>query len=193
MAARDLILDAADRVIRTEGVAKATTRRIAAEAGFSEALLYKHFADKHDLFLAVLHERTPDLPPWRELDEGTAVDRVTALTADVVEYYARAFPLAVALLGDGELLAGWRELMAAHPPGPHQPVAQVSDQLAAERDAGHVPPDLDPGAVAELLCGGALQHVFMESFGGASQASADVARRLVAGLRLAPQLSRVTG
>jgi Transcriptional regulator len=184
MAARDLILDAADRVLRDEGVAGATTRRIAREAGFSEAMLYKHFADKRDLFLAVLHERTPDLPPRRPLAEGTAVDRVTALTADVVDYYARAFPLAAALLGERSLLEGWREAMAAHPPGPHQPVAQVCDQLAAERAAGHLPADLDPQGTAELLCGGALQYVFMAGFGGQETPARDVATRLVAALRL---------
>jgi AcrR family transcriptional regulator len=183
MPARDLILDAADRVLRSEGVARATTRRIAAEAGFSEALLYKHFTDKRDLFLAVLHERTPGLPSRRPLDEGSVTDRLTGLVTDVVDYYARAFPLAAALLGERSLLAGWRELLAAHPPGPHQPVAQVRDQLAAERDAGHLPSDVDPHGVAELLCGGALQHVFIAAFGGPEETSDVVARRLVAALR----------
>ena len=184
MAARDVILDAADRVLRDEGVARATTRRIAHEAGFSEALLYKHFADKRELFLAVLHERTPPLPARRALDDGTAPERVSALVADVVDYYARAFPLAATLLGERSLLAGWRELLAAHPPGPHQPVARVRDQLAAEQHAGHLSSDLDPQGAAELLCGGALQHVFMAEFGGPGETSAQVGARLVAALRL---------
>ncbi len=184
MSAREVILDAADRVLRDEGVARATTRRIALEAGFSEALLYKHFADKRELFLAVLHERTPPLPPRRPLDHGTPRARVSALVADVVDYYGRAFPLAATLLGERSLLAGWRELLAAHPPGPHQPVAQVRDQLEAERAAGNLSPALDPQGVAELLCGGALQHVFMAEFAGPTETSAEVAERLVAALAL---------
>jgi AcrR family transcriptional regulator len=184
MPARDSILDAADRVLRDEGVSRATTRRIAREAGFSEALLYKHFADKHDLFLAVLHERTPPLPPRRPVDDAPASARLIALVADVVAYYARAFPLAAALLGERSLLAGWRELMAAHEPGPHQPVAQVRDQLRAEQDAGRLPRDLDATGVAELLCGGALQHAFSVGFGAPDEPAADVARRLVGALRL---------
>lgn len=184
MAARDLILDAADRVLRDEGVGRATTRRIALEAGFSEALLYKHFTDKRDLFLAVLHERTPALPSRRPLDEGTVRERLIALTADLVEYYAHAFPLAVALLGERDLLASWRELLAQHEPGPHQPVTQVRDQLAAERDSGNLPGDLDPQGVAELLCGGALQHVFMSGFTGGGATPVEVARRLVGALRV---------
>lgn len=184
MSAREQILDAADRVLRTEGVSRATTRRIATEAGFSEALLYKHFAHKRELFLAVLHERTPQLPSFRTVEGAGAAERLTDLTADLVAYYADAFPLAVALLGERELLAGWRELLAAHPPGPHQPVARVRDQVAAERDAGLVPADADPQGIAELLCGGALQHVFMSGFGGDELDARTVAERLVAALRL---------
>ena len=184
MSAREQILDAADRVLRTEGVSRATTRRIATEAGFSEALLYKHFAHKRELFLAVLHERTPQIPPLRPVEQDGAAARLTDLTADLVEYYANAFPLAVALLGERDLLAGWRELLAGHPPGPHQPVARVRDQVAAERDAGLLPADVDPEGIAELLCGGALQHVFMSGFGGDQVDARAVAARLVAALRI---------
>ncbi len=74
--------------------------------------------------------------------------------------------------------------MAAHPPGPHQPVAQVRDQLVAELAAGHLPADVDPGGAAELLCGGALQHSFLTGFGAPPEAAVDVAARLVSALRL---------
>ena len=50
MATRDRILDAAARIMRTEGVARATTKQIASEAGYSEATLYKHFSDKATAF-----------------------------------------------------------------------------------------------------------------------------------------------
>ncbi len=55
---RDVILDAAAGVMRERGLANVTTRQIAAAAGFSEATLYKHFADKVELMLAVLQERS---------------------------------------------------------------------------------------------------------------------------------------
>ena len=42
---RDRMLDAAYTVMRTRGLARATTKEIAREAGFSEAALYKHFED----------------------------------------------------------------------------------------------------------------------------------------------------
>ena len=54
---RDRILDAAATVMREKGIAKATTKEIARAAGYSEALLYKHFADKQEIYMGVLRER----------------------------------------------------------------------------------------------------------------------------------------
>ena len=53
------MLDAAAHVMRTRGMARATTKEIAKAAGYSEAALYKHFRDKTEMFLAVLTERVP--------------------------------------------------------------------------------------------------------------------------------------
>ena len=53
-----MILDAAAAVLHERGLANATTRQIAAAAGFSEATLYKHFTGKVDLMAAVLQERS---------------------------------------------------------------------------------------------------------------------------------------
>jgi AcrR family transcriptional regulator len=55
--ARARILDAAEQLMRTIGLARATTKKIARAADCSEAALYKHFASKEDLFVHVLHER----------------------------------------------------------------------------------------------------------------------------------------
>src|SRR5499427_3210198 len=58
---RDLILDAAASTIRTIGLGHSTTKQIASAAGLSEAALYRHFADKAELFLCVIGERLPQL------------------------------------------------------------------------------------------------------------------------------------
>lgn len=55
------ILDAAERVFAARGYHGATTREIAAAADVSEGTLYNYFANKHDLFLALLHSRTDEL------------------------------------------------------------------------------------------------------------------------------------
>ena len=55
------ILDAAERVFAARGYHGATTREIAAAADLSEGTLYNYFANKRDLFLALLHSRTDEL------------------------------------------------------------------------------------------------------------------------------------
>jgi AcrR family transcriptional regulator len=53
---RRQLIDAAMRVTSREGAAKATTRRIVAEAGASLATLHYSFEDKQELFEAVVND-----------------------------------------------------------------------------------------------------------------------------------------
>lgn len=187
MAARDTILDAAARVILEQGIARATTKEIAREAGYSEALLYKHFADKQEIFLAVLRERVPPLPGLGDLTPDRPVaENLERLTTALLRFYLHSFPMAASLFGERRLLAPWREGLAERGAGPQGPVLLVRRYLQTERDAGRLPRDLDPEGTAELLCGAALQQAFLAAFADEREfADAPViARRLVAALRL---------
>src|SRR5436853_7251488 len=53
---RALILEAARRVFLEAGFAGARTRRIAEEAGVTEALLYRFYPSKSAIFQAAVHE-----------------------------------------------------------------------------------------------------------------------------------------
>jgi AcrR family transcriptional regulator len=57
------LIQAAAELFSTLGYARATTRKIAAEAGVSEVTLFRHFGSKKSLFAAVLEEYadTPDM------------------------------------------------------------------------------------------------------------------------------------
>lgn len=78
------LVDAAVRLISAEGVARATTRRIADEAGVSGAIVHYAFATKDDLFQAVYEGLTASAfeeigrhtRPDVGLDEG--IDQVFA-------------------------------------------------------------------------------------------------------------------
>lgn len=52
--ARDKLIEATARIMREEGYAAATSRRVAAEAGVKQALVYYYFPTMDDLFLEVL-------------------------------------------------------------------------------------------------------------------------------------------
>ena len=58
---RRRIIEAADALIREQGLSGATTREIARAAGCAEGSIYVHFEDKIDLVIAVIVEREPSL------------------------------------------------------------------------------------------------------------------------------------
>jgi AcrR family transcriptional regulator len=59
MELRDRIIEAADQVIRTNGLSRTTTKEIARIAGCSEGSLYNHFQSKEDLFVHVMKGMLP--------------------------------------------------------------------------------------------------------------------------------------
>lgn len=163
------ILDAADRIIRRDGLARATTRLIAREAGCSEALLYKYFPDKQDLFLRVLAERVPRIAAIDELvGQGTVRENLHLLTAQLLSFYDQTFPMAASIFSDAGLLAAHREKMRARGVGPHVPVSVVTAYIEAEQRSGRLPQGLDAGSVARLLVGAALHEAFLASYDGAA-------------------------
>lgn len=75
---RAAILDALVPVFAEQGLHGATTRELAAAAGVSEALLYRHFPSKEALYAAIQRhvQRAPRDEPgfaaWRDLPPSTA-------------------------------------------------------------------------------------------------------------------------
>lgn len=57
-ATSNLLLDATERVMRNEGYAAATSRRIAEEAGLKQKLVYYYFKSMDELLLAAFKRRT---------------------------------------------------------------------------------------------------------------------------------------
>jgi AcrR family transcriptional regulator len=169
MGTRDRILDAASEVMRELGLARATTREIAAAASVSEATLYKHFLDKQDLFLAVLAERIPllsaviaDLPDRVGL--GTVRENLEAVTAAAIEFYAVVFPMGASLFAEPKLLNAFRDGLIERGTGPHKPLQALAAYLEAERERGRLAPDVDPPAVAALLLGACFHRALLIHF-----------------------------
>ena len=72
---RQIILDAARQAFLASGYSGARTRDIAERAGVTEALLYRHFASKEELFeeaiVAPLDAWTSSLPDYVLLTSGS--------------------------------------------------------------------------------------------------------------------------
>lgn len=164
---RDRILDAAATVMRERGVAHATTKEIARAAGCSEALLYKHFADKQDIYLAVLRERVGSVESLGEAaGTGDVRDNLIDLTEGLLTFYVASFPTSVSIFSSQALLTAWRAQMTGRGAGPRSPLRTVERYLQGEIDLGRIARDLDAYAVASMLCGAAFQHAFLACFDG---------------------------
>jgi AcrR family transcriptional regulator len=165
--ARERILDAAARVMREQGLANATTKLIAAAAGYSEAMLYKHFADKQELFLAVLQERTPPIRIGAAAaGHGDLTQNLAGLVGQLMSFFAQTFPIAGSIFGSPELLARHREGVTSRGRGPSGPLLAVCSYLEAERAAGRLAPAADIDTAARLLVGAAFHQGFLAAFDG---------------------------
>ena len=175
MSTRDRILDAAAEVMSERGIAATTTRAIAAAAGCSEALLYKYFDDKQQIFLTVLLERMPTAAtPGAGEAPATLTDALTDLTERTFELFRQTFPMAVSIFGSPELLAEHRDSVRSRGFGPEGAVAIAAAQLAREQSTGRIRKDADVEAAASLLVGFAFHQAFLAVFDGREKMPADV-------------------
>ncbi|MCK2237378.1 MULTISPECIES: TetR/AcrR family transcriptional regulator [unclassified Crossiella] len=185
MSTRGRILDAAASVLRTKGLARATTKEIAKAAELSEAALYKHFAGKTELFLAVLGERVPGelLARLTALPErvgaGAVRGTLVELTRAMLVFFGESFPMAASLFAEPELFAAHRAVLRERGNGPQFVGQAVAGYLAAEQAGGRLADGVDPVGAAELLTGACMQHAFLGHFVEPAESLDQVAERLV--------------
>ncbi|MER5727944.1 TetR/AcrR family transcriptional regulator [Streptomyces sp. NPDC002138] len=165
------LLDAAEILMRTTGLANATTKAIAREAGCSEAALYKHFANKEELFVRVLLERTPNAGALMaalaaDPGEGPVEERLAEIAGHAARFYADTMPIAGSLFAEPALLNRHREGLREIGLGPHVVLDALVDCLRREREHGEIRPDADPRAAAALLLGACFQRAFFLHFSG---------------------------
>ena len=167
---RDRILDGALEVMRSRGLARASTKEIARAAGVSEALLYKLFADKTDLLLCVFAERLPWGSALRDyvtdrVGKRTVAENLTAMLIEIEQLFDANLPIAMSLFSDVELMAREVEALKARGgPGPGILIQNVSDYLRAEQVAGRVRTGVPIDAAATTLVATSLHHAFAAFF-----------------------------
>ncbi|WP_405981239.1 TetR/AcrR family transcriptional regulator [Streptomyces sp. NBC_00158] len=166
------LLDAAESLMRTIGLANTTTKAIAREAGCSEAALYKHFTNKEELFVRVLVERTPNAAPLMaalaaDPQEGGGEEALAGIARLAALFYAEAMPMAASLFAEPALLSRHREGVREIGAGPHVVLDALEGRLRRELAAGRLREDADPRAAAALLLGACFQRAFFLHFSGA--------------------------
>jgi AcrR family transcriptional regulator len=164
-AMRERIIQAAESVMRTEGLARATTRQIALAAGCSEGTLYNYFDNKEELFLCVLRERMPSFValmiglPGRAGTE-TVQANLEAVAKAALVFYKQVVPMSASVFSEPEMLARHREGLRKTGVGPHRANEAVAAYLRAEQALGRVRRDVNAETVADLLLGACFQRAF---------------------------------
>lgn len=157
--------------MRARGLANTTTKEIARASGLSEAMLYKVFQDKVDLFLGVLTERLPRVSVLSDgfaaqVGRGPLLAIMRRLATEILSFYLESFPIAASVFSDPHLLTRHREALQERGAGPERLVKAVAEYLSAERQAGRVAATARPEVLAELLVGACLHRAFLVRFAG---------------------------
>jgi AcrR family transcriptional regulator len=149
------LLDAATKVFSQRGFARATTKEIAQVAGVAEGTIYRHFADKQDLFYAAFSAkraitadeflRLPELAGKETIREN--LRRFVSVIEDIERTIA---PLQASMWSDKELMeqlpgsertgADGVGAAAGRPAGPLGPLAEY---LKAEQALGRIRGEVD--------------------------------------------------
>lgn len=149
---REAILDATLELLREEGIAKLTSREIAARAGVSDASVYYHFGDRAGLLRAAFAHGMKPLDFIAQPPTGMQPAQVLAqVLTSLEEFFDDVLPVLHAAQADPELGAALAGYVAENDLGPHRGVQALGDYLRAEQAVGHANPDVDAEGVALML------------------------------------------
>jgi AcrR family transcriptional regulator len=153
---REAIVAAALTLLRERGIARVTSREVAALAGVSEASVFYHYKDRAGLLRAVFEQGLRSL---QELGEGGRLagaglhEVLTAFGTTLEHFLDQALPVMAAAQSDVALRDAMAADMTARDLGPHRGVQALGDYLAGEQAAGRLRAGADPHAVAMMFVG----------------------------------------
>jgi len=100
---KDQILSVATRLFAQQGYQGTTTKVIARESGVTEALVFRHFSSKEDLYWAVIESKIKGASPRENMRDklkrsGTDAEVLSAVAAEILERRAKDHTLSRLLL-----------------------------------------------------------------------------------------------
>lgn len=183
-AVRDHILDAAYRVITGHGLAAASTRAIAEEAGIGAGTLYNYFQDRLQLVAETMLQRARVLSqPLSKLPSragnGTVAHNLRRFAHQVGAILDQLVPLFAAAFSDADLLEALRRAMAsdAWSGGPFA-VHPIEGYLVAEQELGRVAPDADCRSATSLILSLCHERAFLDYFAGKTATRKSITKQI---------------
>ncbi|MFO0692142.1 MAG: helix-turn-helix domain-containing protein [Polyangiales bacterium] len=164
------ILAAARRVFLARGIL-ATTAEVAADAGVSEALVFKRFRTKANLFRRAL-EAGFEASPWQRalterVGQGDVRDELAVAALEAIRFLRVILPLTM-MAWSNPGPSGLPEIFTEPNPPPLRALGQLTAYLEAEMAIGRIRPQ-DADIVARTLAGAVFHYVYFESIFRAQQ------------------------
>lgn len=167
---RRRIIDAADGLIREQGLAGATTREIARAAGCAEGSIYVHFEDKIDLVIAVIVEREPFFAELLELPakagERSVESNLVPWVEELLQLLRENQPIFYALMGDRTVFARFKERLRERQTGPVAVFQAAAAYVRAEQELGRIDARVEPEVVASILIGACRDRTLTRALAG---------------------------
>jgi AcrR family transcriptional regulator len=181
---RRRIIEAADTLIREQGLSGATTREIARAAGCAEGSIYVHFEDKIDLVIAVVVEREPTFAELLELPgkagARTLEENLVPWAEELLRLLRDNQPVFFALMGDRNVFDRFKARVRERQTGLIAVFQAVVDYVAAEQGLGRIDSRIRPDVVASTMIGACRDRAFTRMLAPAGPTGPeDFARELV--------------
>ncbi|MFE3257594.1 TetR/AcrR family transcriptional regulator [Nocardia sp. NPDC059229] len=129
---REAVIANAQQVLAESGLARLSTKEIAARAGVAESSIFYHFGDRMGLLQAVIrHQLRPLVDLLADAPAADLRTALRALLATLEEFFVSALPVMAAVQSDAELRAVYRERSRDLDLGPHRAVDAVVAYLSA--------------------------------------------------------------
>jgi AcrR family transcriptional regulator len=154
--ARELLFDAAERVMLRDGPGALTGRAVTAEAGVAKGVLHRHFADLDGFIAELIEDRIARIETRAaalraSAETGTVVDNLTGALTEL--FSSVAVVIVPLLIFRDELRARLRRTTPTGLPVLTEAGAMISSYLTAERDLGRLSADADIDTLALTLLG----------------------------------------
>jgi AcrR family transcriptional regulator len=153
---RQNIICATERLLRTHGLIRLTTRAIAHEAGVADGLIYHHFKDKAEVIHEVIEQRmhgAKDVLQSLPLQVGqrTVTENLEDVLQVIYQSHYETAPLVYSIFADHQLRTRLQEIIKERDIGPQHAIKGLALYLAAEQRLGRVAQNIIPQSAAKCL------------------------------------------